>query len=138
VTPVPVAAPVPVDGPVPLPDSAVGFLPDQAVLRDPTQAAAVLAPFAERLRAGAVHAVVTGTTSSAGTPEGRLALSRDRAAAVADLLRRGGAPEGSVQVRGVGAEFPGFVPDRDPRGALDPVLAARNRQVIIELVPRSI
>lgn len=134
VTPVPVAAPEPVEGsPVALPDSAVGFLPDQAVFRDPQQAAAVLRPFAERLLDGGVTAVLTGTTSSAGTPDGRLALSRDRAAAVAGLLRAGGAPEGSVRVRGVGADFAGFVPDRDPAGNLDPVLAARNRQVLIEL-----
>lgn len=52
VTPVPVAAPRPARGPVPLPDSAVGFLPDQAVLRDPAAATAALAPFADALRAG--------------------------------------------------------------------------------------
>ncbi|WP_214403003.1 OmpA family protein [Pseudonocardia lacus] len=137
VSTVPVAAPEPIDGPVPLPDSAVGFLPDQAVLRDPDQAVAVLAPFVDRLRSGTVRAVLTGTTSSAGTPQGRLALSRDRAGAVAELLRRGGAPAGSLEVRGVGTDFPGFVDDRDPTGALDPVLAAQNRQVIIDLRPAS-
>lgn len=135
VTPVPVASPEPVDGPVSLPDAAVGFVADQAVLRDPGQAAAVLAPFAARLLGGRLRAVLTGTTSSAGSPEGRLALSVDRAEAVAGLLRQAGVPADRIEVHGLGSDFPGFVPDRDGSGQLDPILAARNRQVIIELVP---
>lgn len=135
VTPVPIAAPRVADGPVALSDSAVGFLPDRAVLRDPVAAMAALAPFIERLRPGKWHATLTGTTSSAGTPAGRLALSVERAAVVAGLLRAGGVPGTAVESRGVGTDFPGFVPDRDGSGQLDPILAARNRQVIIELVP---
>ncbi len=135
VTPVPVADPEPVDGPVSLPDAAVGFVADQAVLRDPGQAAAALAPFAQRLLKGGLRAVLTGTTSSAGDPAGRLALSVDRATVVAGLLRQAGVPAERVEVHGLGSDFPGFVPDRDASGQLDPVLAARNRQVIIELLP---
>jgi outer membrane protein OmpA-like peptidoglycan-associated protein len=135
VSPVPVTDPDPVEGPVSLRDAAVGFVADQAVLRDPGQAAAALAPFAERLLAGRVRAVLTGTTSSAGEPAGRLALSIDRAIAVAGLLRQAGVPAGRIEVHGRGSDFPGFMPDRDSTGRLDPVLAARNRQVIIELVP---
>lgn len=135
VTPVPVARPEPVDGPVSLPDAAVGFVADQAVLRVPGQAAEALAPFAERLLSGRLRAVLTGTTSSAGTPDGRLALSVDRAGVVAGLLRQAGVPADRIEVHGRGSDFPGFIPDRDGSGRLDPVLAARNRQVIIELVP---
>ena len=138
VTPVAVGLPpvdVPVDTPIVLHDSSVGFLPDQALLRDPALAASVLEPVAERLRAGGVRVRLSGTTSSAGTPEGRLALSRDRAAAVAALLRAAGVPTELLEVRGVGTDFPGFVPDRDGAGRLDPVLAAANRQVIIESGP---
>ncbi len=138
VTPVPVAAPVPVrgtaQGPVPLRDGTVGFVPDRAEFRDPDQAAAVLAPFAERLLADGGRALLTGTTSSAGTPDGRRALSVDRASAVAGLLAAAGVPGDRIEVRGLGADFPGFVPDRDATGRLDPVLAALNRQVIVELV----
>lgn len=135
VTPVPVATPVPGPEPVVLRDSSVGFLPDVAVLRDIGVATVALAPFADVLRSGTVRAVLTGTTSSAGTPEGRAELSGDRARAVADLLARAGAPPGSIEVRGVGSEFAGFLPDRDAAGNLDPVRAAANRQVIVELVP---
>ncbi|MHA6780106.1 OmpA family protein [Pseudonocardia saturnea] len=135
VTPVPVAPPSPGPGPVALRDSSVGFLPDQAVLRDAGLAAVALAPFTDVLRGGAFRAVLTGTTSSAGTPDGRAELSRARAGVVADLMVRAGVPGELVEVRGVGAEFPGFVPDRGADGDLDPVLAALNRQVIVELVP---
>ncbi len=135
VAPVPVASPEPVDGPVALPDAAVGFVADQAVLRDPGQAAAALAPFAKRLLGERLRAVLTGTTSSAGDPAGRLALSVDRAAVVAGLLRQAGVAAERIEVHGRGSDFPGFVPDRDSAGRLDPVLAARNRQVVIELAP---
>ncbi|MFN2497054.1 MAG: OmpA family protein [Pseudonocardiaceae bacterium] len=113
-------------------DGTVGFLPDQAVFRDPGQARAVLADYAREIQNGK-RAVLTGTTSSAGTPEGRLRLSRDRAGAVRDLLISLGAPAARMEARGVGSDFPGYVPDRDSQGNLDPLAAAQNRQVIIEL-----
>ncbi len=123
-------------GPVPsvtvLRDGTVGFLPDQAVFRDPGQAREVLADYAREIQHGTT-AVLTGTTASAGTKAGRLQLSRDRAHAVRDLLISLGAPADRIEARGVGSDFPGYVPDRDPQGNLDPVAAAQNRQVIIEL-----
>lgn len=141
VTPVPVAEPPPVAVDVPtvatLPDQVLGFLPDRAEFRDPAAAERALAPYTEALGTGRFQVEVTGTTSSAGTPEGRLALSRDRAALVAILLLRGsGADPGLVTVRALGSDFPGSRPDRDAAGELDPVAAAANRQVIIRLVPR--
>ena len=114
-------------------DGTVGFLPDQAVFRDPGQARTVLADYAREIQQGR-RAVLTGTTSSAGTPEGRLRLSRDRANAVRELLISLGAPAERIEARGVGSDFPGYVPDRDAQGHLDPLAAARNRQVIIELI----
>lgn len=123
-------------GPVPsvtvLRDGTVGFLPDQAVFRDPAAARAVLADYAAEIRNGK-RAVLTGTTASVGSEQGRLALSRDRAGAVRDLLISLGAAPDRIQARGVGSDFPGYVPDRDPQGNLDPLRAAQNRQVIIEL-----
>jgi outer membrane protein OmpA-like peptidoglycan-associated protein len=134
VTTVPVA--VRSIGPLPsvsvLRDGTVGFLPDQAVFRDDAQARAVLTDFASAIRNGK-KARLTGTTASAGPEDGRLTLSRDRANAVREMLISLGAPADRISARGLGSNFPGYVPDRDAQGNLDPVLAARNRQVIIEL-----
>ncbi|HEV7450092.1 MAG TPA: OmpA family protein [Pseudonocardiaceae bacterium] len=134
VTIVPVAAQS--IGPLPsvtvLRDGAVGFVPDLAVFRDPDQAGAVLADYARAIKNGK-KALLTGTTASAGTPEYRLQLSQKRASAVRDLLVNLGAPADRISTRGLGSDFPGYVPDHDPQGNLDPILAAQNRQVIIEL-----
>ena len=123
-------------GPVPsvsvLRDGTVGFLPDQAVFRDPGQARAVLTDYAREIQNGK-RALLTGTTASAGSKEGRLQLSRDRAAAVRDLLISLGAPGDRIEARGLGSDFPGYLQDRDPQGNLDPLRAAQNRQVIVEL-----
>lgn len=115
-------------------DGTVGFLPDQAVFRDPAAAREVLADYAREIAVGK-RALLTGTTSSAGTPAGRRTLSQDRANAVRDLLIDLGAPVARIETRGLGSDFPGYVPDRDPAGNLDPVAAAQNRQVILELTP---
>ncbi|MGH3915901.1 MAG: OmpA family protein [Pseudonocardiaceae bacterium] len=123
-------------GPLPsvtvLRDGTVGFLPDQAVFRDPATAREVLADYAREITGGK-RAVLTGTTSSAGEAAGRLALSRDRATAVRELLISLGAPADRIEARGLGSDFPTYLPDRDAAGNLDPVAAAQNRQVIIEL-----
>lgn len=134
VTTVPVTAkPI---GPLPsitvLRDGTVGFVPDQAVFRDAAQARAVLADYAKEIANGR-WALLTGTTASAGTSEYRLRLSQQRANAVRDLLVSLGAPADRISTRGLGSDFPGYVPDHDPQGNLDPIPAAQNRQVIIEL-----
>ncbi|HSL07267.1 MAG TPA: OmpA family protein [Pseudonocardiaceae bacterium] len=134
VTIVPVAAKS--IGPLPsitvLRDGTVGFVPDQAVFRDPGQARAVLADYAREITNGR-QALLTGTTASAGTSEYRLRLSQERANAVRDLLVSLGAPADRISTRGLGSDFPGYLLDHDPQGNLDPVPAAQNRQVIIEL-----
>ncbi|MGH3886280.1 MAG: OmpA family protein [Pseudonocardiaceae bacterium] len=134
VTIVPVAAKS--IGPLPsitvLRDGTVGFVPDQAVFRDPDQTRAVLADYAREITNGR-RALLTGTTASAGTSEYRLRLSQQRANAVRDLLVSLGAPADRISTRGLGSDFPGYVPDHDPQGNLDPIPAAQNRQVIIEL-----
>jgi OmpA-OmpF porin, OOP family len=129
----PVPSPGPLSAPVVLREDTVGFLPDVATLRDPAAAAVALAPFVTALKAAPRPIRLTGTTSSAGdSDEGRLTLSQDRATAVRDLLVRGGVDPALIQVRGVGNTIPPCVPDRDGSGNLEPVPAARNRQVIIE------
>ncbi|MGH3781059.1 MAG: OmpA family protein [Pseudonocardiaceae bacterium] len=123
-------------GPLPsvtvLRDGTVGFVPDQAVLKDPAAARAVLADYAKAIKNGR-RALLTGTTASDGTPEYRRQLSEKRADAVRDLLVDLGAPADRISIRGLGSDFPGYVPDRDAQGNLDPIPAAQNRQVIIEL-----
>jgi outer membrane protein OmpA-like peptidoglycan-associated protein len=123
-------------GPLPsvtvLRDGTVGFLPDQASFRDPAQARAVLAEYAKAISNGR-RAQLTGTTASDGTPEYRHQLSEKRAHAVRDLLVDLGAPADRISIRGLGSDFPGYVPDRDQQGNLEPIPAACNRQVIIEL-----
>ncbi|HEU0089003.1 MAG TPA: OmpA family protein [Pseudonocardiaceae bacterium] len=123
-------------GPLPsvtvLREGTVGFLPDQAVFRDPGQARSVLADYAREIANGK-RAVLTGTTASVGDLAGRLRLSRERANAVRDLLISLGAPADRIEARGVGSDFPGYLPDRDAQGNLDPLAAAQNRQVILEL-----
>jgi outer membrane protein OmpA-like peptidoglycan-associated protein len=124
-------------GPLPtitiLRDGTVSFVPDQAVFRDPGQARAGLADYAREIKNGK-KALLTGTTASAGTVEYRLQLSQKRANAVRDLLISLGAPGDHISVRGWGSDFPGHVPDRDQQGNLDPIPAAQNRQVIIEMI----
>lgn len=134
VTIVPVAAQS--IGPLPtvtvLRDGTVGFVPDQAVLKDPAAARAVLADYAKAIKDGR-RALLTGTTASDGTPEYRRQLSEKRAGAVRDLLVGLGAPADRISTRGLGSDFPAYVPDRDAQGNLDPIPAAQNRQVIIDL-----
>lgn len=134
VTVVPVAAQS--IGPLPsitvLRDGTVGFIPDQAAFRDPDQARAVLADYAKAI-AGGKTALLTGTTASDGTTDYRRKLSEQRANAVRDLLISLGAPVDRIRTRGLGSDFPGYVPDHDQKGNLDPLPAAQNRQVIIEL-----
>ncbi|MGH3819106.1 MAG: OmpA family protein [Pseudonocardiaceae bacterium] len=136
VTIVPVAAQS--IGPLPsitvLRDGTVGFVPGQAVFREPDQARTVLADYAKAIKNGK-KALLTGTTASDGTPEYRFQLSAKRADAVRDLLISLGAPADQISTRGVGSDFPGYVPDRDQQGNLNPIPAAQNRQVIIELGP---
>lgn len=134
VTVVPVAAQS--IGPLPsvtvLRDGTVGFVPGQALFRDPAAARVVLADYAKAI-GGGKRALLTGTTASDGTTEYRLGLSQQRADAVRDLLISLGAPADLIRTRGLGSDFPGYVPDRDQQGNLDPLPAAQNRQVIIEL-----
>lgn len=131
VTPVPVSAPPPIT-PIVLTEQAVGFLPDVATLRDPAAAAAVIAPIAITLKANPQQIQVVGTTADVGSVEGQILLSTQRSEAVRNLLVAAGVDPATIEVRGMGSELPTFVPDRDATGKLDPILAARNRQVIIK------
>lgn len=115
---------------VTLPESVLPFVPDEAAFLDPEAASATALALAGQIVAsGFTTVTVTGCTASAATPEGRAALSTNRARAVADLLVAGGVPEGSVTVQGLGAECPGRVPDLDAEGNLIEAAARANRVV---------
>ena len=100
-------------------DGTVGFLPNQAVFRDPGQARTVLADYAQAIK-NEKRALLTGTTASDGTTEYRLQRSEKRANAVRDLLVSLGAPADRITICGLGSNFPGYVPDRDPRATSTP------------------
>lgn len=77
---------------------------------------------------------LTGTTACAGDAAGREELSRLRAEAVGTLLTDRGVDPSQIRTRGVGSEFPEYLPDRDG-GALLPGPAAANRSVRITPFP---
>lgn len=63
----------------------------------------------------------------------QLSLSLARAQAVEVELVRHGVPADLITVKAVGSDFPGFIDDVDVAGNLNPVLAAKNRSVILQL-----
>lgn len=113
-------------------DTDVAFLPDTASLADPAAAAAALDPLARCLIDLGRPVTLTGTTSSAGTPDGQQRLSAQRAETIKVELARRGVPTDAITTRGLGFQQPPCVPDRDAAGALLPGPAAQNRQVIVE------
>ena len=136
VTPVVVESPEPpiIQGEcrVRLEEATIGFLPNSAEFLSPEAARGAIDQVADELRACPSDIVVTGTTSSAGTERGRRIVATARATAVAEeLAQRLGISVEDIDIRGVGTNFPEFVPDRDAAGQLMPAQARENRSVII-------
>jgi outer membrane protein OmpA-like peptidoglycan-associated protein len=135
--PIPAAAAVrPLPTPravVTLTEEVVAFLPASTEYRSPEEVVRVLRPLAERIRSDGGKVTLTGTTSSAGAPDGRRRLSLQRAEAVKASLVELGAPTGLLVTVGVGNDWPGYVADRDTLDRLLPGPAARNRSVVVEL-----
>lgn len=120
-----------------LPDSVIGFVADEAVFLSADAAQKVVAEAGRHLADCVGTVEVIGTTSSAGSAAGREALSARRAGAVRDLLAGElGIPVEDIAAHGLGydTEAGGCVVDRVD-GVLDPLLAARNRKVVIRIVP---
>jgi OmpA-OmpF porin, OOP family len=112
----------------------VGFLPDQAVFRDPAAARKTLQDLATLIINGRQLVELIGTTAKAGPTEaGRIELSNRRAEAVKGVLVELGVSAERVTTRGVGATWPGRVNDIAPDGSLIPTAAALNRSVIVRL-----
>jgi OOP family OmpA-OmpF porin len=116
-----------------LTQDAVAFIADQANYRDPAAADQVLAPLAQQITTQHLTVHLTGSTASAGTPDGRTKLSRARAEAVKASLVAKGVDAAAVTTDGVGSDWPGYVQDRDGAGNLIPAAAAQNRKVTVEL-----
>jgi OOP family OmpA-OmpF porin len=112
----------------------VGFLPDQAVFRDPAAARKTLQELASVVVNGRQRIELIGTTAKAGpTEEGRIELSLRRADAVKGVLVELGITADRITTRGVGATWPDRVNDIAPDGSLIPTAAALNRSVIVRL-----
>ena len=112
----------------------VGFLPDQAVFRDPAAARATLQDLATIVINGRQLVELIGTTAMAGpSEEGRIHLSLQRADAVKGVLVELGVPADRITTTGAGATWPNRVPDIAPDGSLIPTAAAQNRSVIVRL-----
>lgn len=139
--------PVPPDQPVkPAPrtqivftdESPVRFEPNTTTFADPAAATRALVPLARWLQANpARHASLVGTTADVGPMSGQVTLARKRAARVRDELVALDASSRQISWRGVGSDFPQFVPDRNAAGILLAGPATLNRSVRITLVQRT-
>jgi OmpA-OmpF porin, OOP family len=113
--------------------SSIGFVGDSTAFRDADAADATLKRLAGDIKANKQTVTVTGTAAGLGTDEQQKAFSSARAEAVRDKLLRYGVPVDRIEVKGVGVHFDGFIRDIDAAGLLNPVLAAENRGVILQL-----
>ncbi|MFE1592870.1 OmpA family protein [Nocardia sp. NPDC058705] len=111
------------------------FLPDSEQFADPAAARTVLAPVVTSLRNDPTLRVqITGTTSTGIPGHGRdhIELSTARAESVRILIVGEGVDVHRLTVRGVGTDFPEFIPDLTADGTLLPGPAARNRSVRLQ------
>lgn len=124
---------------VEIPEKQIAFIPDTAQFQDTAASKAALQPLAEALKTSNTTCVLIGMTASVGNPESAKTLSRQRAEAVASVLRELGVPDGNLQCIGTGYDSTPFhVQDTDGAGNLDESLAARNRCVLAVSVENKI
>jgi outer membrane protein OmpA-like peptidoglycan-associated protein len=112
---------------------AVGFRPNTAELRDETAARNTLQSLVSQLTGGSQKVNLVGNTATYGPPEKSVTLSQQRAEAVKALLVRAGIAADRISTVGDGQTGKYHKPDIGPDGTLDPVLAAQNRSVVVEL-----
>ncbi len=132
--PAPAPAPV-VVAPAPQPPPPAKIVLDEAVLHFangksviPAEGVTAIQKVADSLKAyhGDYTLVVTGYTSSVGTPAFNKALSKRRADAVAKVLVDNGIPAGAIQTVGAGPDNP--IADNKTKAG-----QARNRRVEIDV-----
>jgi outer membrane protein OmpA-like peptidoglycan-associated protein len=118
-----------------VPQTRIQFAGDSAEFVDPERAAGVAGDVAKAMRKCPGALLVTGTTSSWGSKDGRKAVSLQRATAFRTVLAKAmKVDEDSIGVRGAGFDFPERVRDRRSDGTLDPGKAAQNRSVRVSVV----
>ncbi|WP_159623742.1 OmpA family protein [Ruania rhizosphaerae] len=116
--------------PIVFDQSRIEFTPSSTRLADPAEAARFIRPVCEWLAEDPTRtATFTGTTATAGTPEGRRQLSRQRASAAARLCE---VDPARIRIVGAGTDHPDHVQDIDASGRLIPHLAAQNRTVRVQ------
>lgn len=117
-------------------DALLGFAANSGEFIDKPSAIRQVQHIAEQLTGCRGRLSVSGTTSSAGTPESRADVAEARALAVARLLSEAlGIPFDDIRTHGLGMEFEGYVDDRDDQGHLIESAARLNRSVLIEFAP---
>lgn len=117
--------------PIVFDQSSIEFAPNSTLLVNPDEAAKFIGPICDWLAAEPTRtATFTGTTATAGTPEGRRQLSRQRAQATARLCDIDSA---RIEIVGAGTDHPDHIQDVDEAGRLIPNLAAQNRTVRVQL-----
>lgn len=124
-----------------IPESKVAFIPDTADFQDVDSSKATLEPLAKTLKSEDEDAkcVLIGMTATSGEENSAKTLSRQRAEAVASVLRELGVPDGNLQCIGTGYDSTPFhVQDVDENGNLDESLAVRNRCVLAVSVENKI
>lgn len=111
----------------------VGFLPGTTDFRNEGVARTEIGRIVDQARDGNQRIELIGTTARAGTREGEIRLSQQRAGRVRDIMVEQGITADRITVTGVGSysdEF--YIPDGGP-DSLDPAIAAQNRRVIARL-----
>lgn len=124
-----------------IPESKVAFIPDTADFQDVDSSKATLEPLAKTLKSEDEDAkcVLIGMTATSGEEDSAKTLSRQRAEAVASVLRELGVPDGTLQCIGTGYDSTPFhVQDVGENGNLDESLAVRNRCVLAVSVENKI
>ena len=111
----------------------IGFAAGTAKFRDPSAAKATLRQLADKLKQGAEHVTLIGSTSSEGGDAVNDPLSLARAKAVEAVLISLGIPASRITAVGDGSHWPGRVPDIGPDGSLLPAQAEQDREVIVQL-----
>jgi hypothetical protein len=116
------------------PTGALNFGVNTAVFVNPEKAKYEIHNIADKFKlekcTGKIR--VDGTASSEGNADRNIALSMQRAEAVAKILSTDlGIPTSSMDIRGLGSDFPEFVKDTDESGALIAGAAELNRTVRI-------
>ncbi|WP_052207646.1 OmpA family protein [Sinomonas humi] len=116
--------------------SPLGFQPGTTDLRDPAGAQSTAAALAAWLAADPHRTLqITGTTADDGSTQYQHDLAQQRAQAIAALIAGHGIDPARITATGAGHDFPGYTPDHNPDGTLDPAKAATNRTVRITLNP---